>query len=391
MTTIKRVTLFAGLEIYALACAFYQFSLGVRTDEAKYLLDIPYPHPPLARFILSLLNGWAYEEIFWRIVFATLLVQAAWLILDSLKQCKPIVQTAGVAAWLLSASVLIQAGSVMMVVLTALQALLLVRLSLRDRPVQPYLLGLFWLGSLFTAYQAILFFPLVFGLLQRSRCGIRRMFFILAVPVGLLALYTLTNPLALASFANQAGQDASETLLQHLTGTIRLWAIGGSIVLSTAGTFGLLLRPKAGLIFSFLLVIAFVFLARYDYYAVLFTPLFIGGLILLLRHLPSASVSLMTLMPVGLVLSLMVATYNTVSIVPRITHVIDASSGTGDTLIVGGFGHDWQFYSSRPIHPFSTSLLPEAHAVVCLAVCEEMQHQTGWRRLADEPVEVWVR
>ena len=70
----------AGLEVYALALAFLQAMSGVRTDEAKYLLNIPYPHPPAARFVLGLTDGWAYQEIFWRIVFATLLVQAVFLV-----------------------------------------------------------------------------------------------------------------------------------------------------------------------------------------------------------------------------------------------------------------------------------------------------------------------
>jgi hypothetical protein len=388
---MRRLITVISLEFYALLLAAWQMHVGVRTDEAKYLLDIPYPHPPLGRFIFNLLDGWAYQELFWRVVLATLMIQSVWLIVDMLKDSRLTARIAGAACWLLSAAVVLQAGTVMMVVVTALQALVLVWLLLREKPVQPYLLALFWLGCLFTAYQAVLFIPLVLVLLWKANIGIRRMFLLFCVPLALLALYTLTNPLVIASMVNQVGKDAAETLLQHTIGTFRLWLLGGSIALSIIGTIGLFLRPKAGLLLSLVLVLVYVFIARYDYYALLFTSLLIGGGVLLLRRYPHTSLPLIVLMPLGLALCLWLTPMPSSSVVSQVYRAIDAEAGTGGILLVGPFGHEWQYGTSSTILRFHTLFLPSARAVICLRACEEMQHQTEWDRLLDVPVEVWVR
>jgi len=48
---MRKLIAAVALQIYALLLAGVQLLGGVRTDEAKYLLNIPYPHPPLARFL----------------------------------------------------------------------------------------------------------------------------------------------------------------------------------------------------------------------------------------------------------------------------------------------------------------------------------------------------
>ena len=54
-TSMRRLTFILPLQAWAILLAFVQtLGGGVRTDEAKYLLNIPYPQPPLARWIL----GW---------------------------------------------------------------------------------------------------------------------------------------------------------------------------------------------------------------------------------------------------------------------------------------------------------------------------------------------
>lgn len=387
---MRRLVTIIGCEVYALLLAAYQLSVGVRTDEAKYLLDIPYPHPPLARFILSLLDGWAYQELFWRAVLATLVIQAVWLIIDLLKEKTVLVRIAGTACWLLSASVLLQAGTVMMVVFTALQALVLVWLYLRDRPAQPYLLALFWLASLFTAYQAVLFAPLVYAVFRRSKTGFVWTCILCLVPILLLALYTLTNPLVPASMLNQAGMNASETLLQHLLGTVRLWLLGGSVVLSIIGLIGLLVRPTFGLIGSFLLVAASVFIARYDYYALLFTPLLVAGAVSLLKADRLFPLVPITLMPLGLLFSLTCVSYNATSVVPHVYAAIDAHGGTGVVLINGSFGHEWQYGTSSIVERYHPLFTDEARAVICLSACSEMHQKIHWERLDNVPVEVWI-
>lgn len=394
----KRLITILGFEFYALLLVAWHMHIGVRTDEAKYLLDIPYPHPPLIRYILSLLDGWAYQELFWRVVFATLLIQAVWLILDLLKGSK-MMQIAGAACWLLSASVLLQAGTVMMVVVTALQALMLVWLLLHDRPSQPYLIALLWLFCLFSAYQIVLFGPLVFALLRKSKTTVITSLVLIGVPLALLALYTLTNPLVIASMANQAGKDASETLIQRVVGTFSVWSMGGGVVLSAIGTIGIFLRPKAGLFLSFILVLAYVFLARYDYYALLFTPLFMAGAVLLLRERYLFPVAPLVLMPIGLIASLLFISPGTTSIVPQVYGALDGlMSDVGTVLINGSFGHEWQYGTSRTVLRYRPSLTDGAAAMICLQPCTQMQGfpvgqtgQTDWKRLEDVPVEVWVR
>lgn len=388
---LRRLITILGFELYAVLLALHQLQIGVRTDEAKYLLDIPYPHPPLIRFILSLLDGWPYHELFWRVVFATLLVQAVWLILDLLKGSK-MMQIAAAMCWLLSTSILLQAGTVMMVVVTALQVLVLVWLLLRDRPSQPYLIALYWFICLFSAYQIVLFGPLVFALLRKSKTTVFKSLLLIGVPFGLLVLYTLTNPFVIASMANQAGKDASETLLQHAIGTLSVWSMGGSIMLSIIGTIGLLLRPKTGLLLSFLLVFVYVFIARYDYYALLFTPLFMAGLVLFLEQKRLLPVVPIVLMPIGLMLALQFISSGTTSIVPQVYGALDGQVGdTGLVLINGSFGHEWQYGTSHTVLRYHPLFTGEAVAVICLQTCTDMQHQTDWERVSGVPVEAWVR
>jgi hypothetical protein len=382
-----------GLETYALLLAWYQLSIGVRTDEAKYLLDIPYPHPPLARFIISIFDSWQYHELFWRIVFATLMIQFVWFVVALLHNAKPSVRFAASLCWLLSAAVVLQAGTVMMAVLTALQALVFVWLFLRNRSPagQEYLVALFWLISLFTAYQAVLFLPLVWAILRRSGISFFRQIVLLGVPVFLLALYTLSNPLVPASMITHAGKDAGETLLMHLLGALHLWILAGSIVLSIVGTIGLFLKPKAGLLLSLGLVAAYVFISRFDYYAILFAPLLIAGTVNLLRRFPALSTPLIVLMPIGLAVCLVTVPPSPASTVPEVYERIDARSGEGEILITGSFGHEWQYGTSSVVRRYDLAFLDTARAVICIRPCEEMQQQAAWERLSDTPVRIWVR
>ena len=70
---MQRILIILLLEGYAILLAGMQGVAGVRTDEAKYLLNIPYPHPPFARWIIGQTEWMTYQEMFWRIVFATIL------------------------------------------------------------------------------------------------------------------------------------------------------------------------------------------------------------------------------------------------------------------------------------------------------------------------------
>ncbi len=374
---------------------------GVRTDEAKYLLDIPYPHPPLARFIFSLLDGWQYQELFWRVVLATLVIQAVWLVIDMAKPLGKTAQVAAALCWILSAAVIAQAGTVMMAPLTALQALLFIWLLMR--PARPSgdgsLVALLWLVSLFTAYQAVLFAPLVWTVLQRANAPWQRRSALFIIPVLLLGLYTITNPLVPASMLVHAGKDAAETLPMHLLGVARLWLIGGSIALSVFGTVGLCIRPKPGLILSFILVCAYVFVARYDYYAVLFTPLLTAGLILRMEawgtmirpYRGMRSCATIVLFFLGVAMALSLVPWPVPTVVPQvIASIQEQDPSPGLLLINGSFGHEWQQATSDSIKRYTPAFTEPVKAVICLTICPDMAEQPQWMQLPDLPIDVYV-
>lgn len=393
---MRRLIFIIALQVYAFILAGWQTYLGVRTDEAKYLLDIPYPHPPLARWILSLIDGWQYQEIFWRVVLATLMVQAVWLVIDMAKKLPVLSRISLAIGWLFSASVIYAAGTVMMAPLTALQMLVFVRLYCKnkDDATHVWLIGLLWLASLFTAYQAVLFGPLILALLWRSSISKFQALTICAIPVLLLALYTLTNPLAAASMFIHADKDVSQSLFERIAETGWVWALGGSMVLSVLGTIGLLRRPKFGLLMSFVLVSAYVFLSRYDYYAILFTPLFIAGFIHVLKSRPT----LRTVVILGVPVFTFILMFNlrppqfAPSLVPSVMRAIDEQAGPGTELLIkGSFGHEWQHASDIPVSRFTAYGLNYARAVVCLQPCKELEQQAGWEPIAGLPMEVWVK
>src|SRR5581483_1646013 len=124
-----------------------------------------------------------------------------------------------------------------------------------------------------------LLLPVVWVVLGRSGLPVVRRALYTGVPLLLLALYTLTNPLALASMVSLSG-GAHPELADRLLSVLRLWVVGGSLILSVLGTAGLVLRPRWSVILSFLLLCAYVFLSPADYYAILFLPLLTAGFVL---------------------------------------------------------------------------------------------------------------
>jgi len=393
---MKRPLVAIGLEIYALQLAFLQLGNGVRTDEAKYLLDIPYPHPPLARSIMGLTDGWMHHELFWRIVCATLLVQSVWFVMHIARRLSPWSRGSLLVAWLLSAAVVFQGGTVMMAPLTAVFGLVFVWLLLKERapdPASAGLIALVWLASLFTAYQGILFAPLVWAVLHRSNQRLSVRLFLWTVPVVLLALYTLSNPLAAASMFIHAGKDALQLPVDRLTDTAFIAGIGGSIVLSIVGTIGLLWKPRAGLIISLLLVTAYVLLSRFEYYAILFTPLFIAGAFIVVSRFPVSKYLLLIGVPVAtVVLCFLYPPVVEPSPVPSVLQELNERAvGEGIILIRGQFGHEWQHASWSPIRRYHSTLLEDAKAVICLEPCDEVAAQPKWAPLAEMPLSVWIR
>ena len=387
---------FLLMELYALVLASMQFLHSVKTDEAKYLLNIPYPHPPLARFILHLTDSWPFQEFFWRFVFATLCIQAVRLVWKLSHDLKPQTRLALSILWLGNTAIIFQAGSIMMAPLTALEAWIFVYLYLRDDDAHDNagFIALWWLASLFTAYQAVLFAPIVWTLLRRNRLTIFWHIIYLCVPLGLLCLYTLTNPLSLASMLIHTDH-TPVSLLSKLEELMMVWFLGGSIVLSVVGLYGVIRNHLWAIFISALLVSAYIFLARFDYYAILFLPLSMAGAIAMLRKrqispMPVAA-GVVACSALLFIRSLPLITSDPAYSVMQILNpaLLQSEHVTGPILVKGAFGHEWQYQSHLPILRYNADLLPKAGAVVCISMCDALD-LSYWRQINDHPI-VYVK
>jgi hypothetical protein len=384
---MQRLLVIAGLELYAVALAILQTLPGVRTDEAKYLLDIPYPHPPAVRFLFGYFDSLPSQELFVRVLLASLMVQVAWLIWDMAKDLLCPQRLGLCVLWLVSGGVLLQAGTVMMAPITALQALLI--LFCIQKKVPPMLIGLLWLFSLFTAYQAVLFAPLLVLYFWREQCPRIHKVAYVCIPILLLALYTLTNPLIPASMLIHSGRDVGSSITDRSFAVIRLWAIGGSVILSLFGTKGMLHARNWGLIFSLLLIILYIALSRYDYYAVLFLPLFIGGVLASPSSFVSPKLSASIAAVIGCILFVRLMSGLPVSTARSTVLLLQEKDAENTLLINGSFGHEWQYESFLPVRRFTGVIPEDAGALVCLQSCLEW-NRTGWELIQAKP-ETWVR
>lgn len=399
-SSVKRIVAIVGLELYAVAFALVQLQGGLHTDEAKYLLNIPYPHPPLVRWVLSLTEIWPFQEVFWRVVFATMLVQAVWLVWD---------MTRGVALrfvpsifWITSAGVVLLIGRIFMAPLTAVQGLvflwLLSRIELANR--YPGLIALFWLASLFTAYQAILYLPIVAVLFWRMDLKPWQKVSGILGPIALLALYSATNPHAVLSFMRGGTANASVDAAWNFRRALEVWGVGGSVILSIFGTLAAV-RSRSPVIAVLALVFVFIMVSYRPYYAVLFTPLFIAGLLshpqILCR--PLSKVVLHVLVTILIVTSSGFALLREKSPAREVSEAIVSQALAAETsgsplrrqflLISGPFGHEWQYESPWPVRRFKENLVDDAVAVVCLEKCKLVG--AGFERGDVGGVEVWMR
>ncbi len=383
-----RFLIIAGLELYALSLAWVQSLGGIRTDEAKYLLDIPYPHPPLIRWIMSTTQTWPLQESLWRIFLASLVVQAAWLVWDMTRARDRSVRMMLCGAWLFSAAVVLQAGSIMMAPITALQALVLVWIFLRVRDATKLagIIGLFWLASLFTAYQALLFVPLVYAMVRRMELPQWKQVSIIIIPLITLCLYTASNPLAFASMLNAGSQNAGLEVWQSIHGVLQLWMYGGSLILSIFATVVMIRERQLPILLSMLLVMLYVCISYRFYYAVLFTPLFVGALAygksLAHARVLSWLFVLCTLLFVWVQFPVVQSSVA--------SEVAEQLPKEGVLLIQGSFGHEWQYESMLPVERYREEAIDTASAIVCLQECE-LDLGGDWRLVEDAPVLLWIR
>ncbi len=409
---LKKEWAIAGaLELLAVTLANWQALGGVRTDEAKYLLNIPYPHPPFIRSLMSMTEQFAFQEFLWRLLLASLMIQAVWLVWDMTNPERSGAKSKGhledrimvCAGWLLSSAVLTQAGSITMAPILAVQTL--VFLWMRTRPVddasrRPALVGLWWLTTIFTSYPGVLLFPLVWDVLRRGGRSRQEAALYIFVPVALLALYTLTNPIAIAIMVVHHNEGMGTGLAAQAMGFGRLWLIGGSAVASVVGTWGIVAcspSSRSGdrpLLLAFLFMCVFVFFSITPrYYAILFTPLFAGGLwkVFHARRHPHVFPLLACLISTSAIFTWFVQPARVPGPARETMQAIDAAKASGSILIFGTFGHEWQYESRQEIRRYRPEFAKDAAAIVCLNPCEPMFDTSGWRRLPDLSVEAWAR
>lgn len=389
---MRKVILTLLFEAYAVFLALCQYTAGLRTDEAKYLLNIPYPHPPLVRWLLSQTEWLPFQELFWRIAFATLLVQAVWVVIDLTKHLDRTKQWTVAAMWLLSSAVVYQSGTIMMAPLTALQGLALVWCVQRPELVKRYSgwLALGWLAALFTAYQAVLYGPLVLWLYSRMSLPRWQQLAAAGVPVALVGLYVATNPLAAASFVNAGTQNTHLSLFTAFTSALHSWAMAGGVVFSVVGTAGAIRARQYGTIASILLVGAFLMISFRPYYSVLFLPLFVAGIVgapRLLKH-TAFLLALQILLVIFVYSGQLLQSFEPES--RRVMRQVNQLQVEGNILITGSFGHDWQYESVSPVRRYRAALLSSAKAVVCLQACPEVSYY-NFRQIPNISTEVWVR
>ncbi|MSR86791.1 hypothetical protein EXS70_01305 [Candidatus Peribacteria bacterium] len=387
------------LELFAIALANWQALGGVRTDEAKYLLNIPYPHPPLLRWVMSATEVMPFQEMFWRLLLASLLVQAMWLVWDMTHKFHLEDRIVVCAGWLFSSALLVQAGSIVLAPVTALEVVVLLWLWSRPEIAarNAALIGLFWLAAVFSGFQSVLFYPLVWSILRHTGLSRRKTALYVLAPIGLLLLWLLTNPLVLATMAIHSNDGAHIALGERLIGATRLWIVGGAGVISAVGTYGIVRSKDWALIGSFLLVTAYVTASvPYPFYAILFTPLFVAGTWKLFagRHHPHAFPLLACFIFASATITWFVQPARLPAGDARaVMQAIESGTGTtaGAVLISGPFGHEWQYESRRNVMRYKPELVKDASAVVCLAKCAPMFKTKGWKNLTGLDVETWVK
>ncbi len=376
------------LQLYAMLLAGVHFFEGLKTDEAKYLLNIPYPHPPFARSILSATEWVPMHEWWWRCIFATLLVQAVWLFVRCVPTDRMRARMVVLVMYLMSSALVMQAGTIMMAPLSALFGAFFVTEILRTPSsngkdsLRACGYGAVWFLSLFTAYQGILFAPIVFASLVRlkiSRVARLTYFF---VPLFLLALYTLSNPLAAASILNLGLEGSGPSARDMLDDTLALWLLSGCIIAPLLGIVGIWKSRSWSMLLTLSLMLLYSTLSFHEYYAILFLPLSVGGTVALLKQRAREGSLLLSdrvLFPlaiIGLVVALavsgrlFVSRFHTDVTAKNTLHIIIDTYSSADTsreniCMVGHFGHEWQYASRVPIVKYTEAAKASCRFVIC--------------------------
>jgi hypothetical protein len=395
---LARTLAIIGLQGFAVLTAMLHAHLGLHTDEAKYLLNIPYPHPPLLRWIMGLTDGWQYQEMFWRILFASFLIHGVWLVADMARKLPREQRMTLCGLWLFSGALLLQSGTVMMAPITAVQALFLCWMLSRPKLLEQWsvLIAALWLEMLFTAYQGILFAPLVWVALQKADLHIGKRLAAFGIPVALLAVYTLGNPLVITAMGFAGGMGRGAAIEEQVVRVLRLWLIGGSGVLSILGLVGMIRSRNGWMLGTLLLLTAYCMVSYREYYAILFAPLFIAGAALSSQKISSPAFHLALQMVFGVLLFLYIP-FAPLSTARAVRAALDDAGVAGPVLINGSFGHQWQYLMPGPVRKYSREKVGSVDAVICSPpdMCTEEDHRLmndiGFNMYPGYGDEVWVR
>ncbi len=362
------------------------------------------------------------QEWLWRAIFATLLIQCVWLVWDMAKRLPHAERFAVAATWLFSAAMIMQAGTIMFATITAVQALVFLWIlfaqengnsvadlfSKKLRHIILWIRGtndsareewkafwvaVLWLASLFTAYQILLFIPIVIAVFAGLPVSRAKKIFYFCAPLVALVLFTAASPLIIASFAIHGGKDASASFFLKGWQVVWLCVLAGSFFGSLLGAWGIVRSRSVALILSFLLVILATFMSWQPYYAILFAPLLVGGLMHYfhlhkLRGFPYAPLIVCTtvvLVGIGHPWRTSSPSREAMSVVNR------EAIHSGSLLIYGSFGHDWQYESDEhAVRHYTAEGFAEASALVCTSNCDAIRKE-GMSLVTDQPMEIWVR
>lgn len=369
----------------AVAFAALQYGVGVRTDEAKYLLNIPYPHPPFVRAILGFTDGFMGQETVWRLAFSLLLVSVGlWM---SHRQ-----QKMRLLVWCCIPAVFLQAGSIMMAPLVAVQTaifLVLQRRNVRGMPVAA--VGLLWLMTLLTSYQGLLLFPLAVALAWRAEGSKAQRIAAFVLPVFLLLLYTASHPLSAASFLLQAGKDADLGASERLIRLLRLWVLGMGAIGAPLVLWALLRKRPSAVMATFALFTVYVLVGSFEYYAVFFAPFVLWALDAIEHRRVRAWGSLLVV--TGVLTGITLSGFPPLSTTRSTMDAIRTAAPLHITAlhIAGSFGHEWQYESGVPVSRYRATGAEDVGTVVlCRTECVSPAGE--WRRLEiDGTFGVWQR
>ena len=156
--------------------------------------------------------------------------------------------------------------------------------------------------------------------------------------------------------------------------------------MSLLGTTGMVVQKRWELLLTLLLLCLYISLSYRFYYAILFTPLFLAGIVAMPRVLSYCAPCRLLLGVVSIGLFLQYGPSEQPSIArivgQRLQHI------DGMVLIEGDYGHEWQYEIHQVLRRYKEEWIEDASAVICLEECASPGEH--WSQPYSLPVTVWV-